>query len=63
VCLRIQRRRATVKALHRRRQHADPRAAGRLVRRMTVVIDLLGHHVLMAILRARWGLRLSGIHR
>ena len=56
MCIRIQLSRATVKALHSRLQHAYRRDDGRLVRRTTVVIDLLGHHVPVAVVCARWGL-------
>jgi transposase len=56
MCIRIQRSRATVKDLHSRLQHAYRRAEVRLVRRTTVVIDLLVPHVPVAGLCARWGL-------
>ena len=55
VCIRIQLSRATVKDLHRRLQHAYQRDAGRLVRRTTVVLDLLVYHVPGEMRRARWG--------
>jgi transposase len=56
VCIRIQLSRATVKDLHSRLQHAYRRDDVRLVRRTTVVIDLLVHHVPVAVLCERWGL-------
>jgi transposase len=56
VCIRIQLSRATVKDLHSRLQHAYQRDDVRLVRRTTVLIDLLVHHVPVAVLRERWGL-------
>src|SRR5215467_11203415 len=42
VCLRIQLSRATVKELHSRLQHAYQRDDVRLVRRITVLLDLAG---------------------
>jgi transposase len=63
VCLRIQLSRATVKALHRRLQHAYQRDDVRLVRRITVLLALLVHHMPVEILSARWGLSPSGIYR
>jgi hypothetical protein len=54
--IRIQRRSATVKALHRGLQHAYRKDDVRLVRRTTVLIDLLVHHVPVAVLCERWGL-------
>jgi transposase len=54
--IRIQLSRATVKDLHHRLQHAYRRDDARLVRRITVVIDLLVHHVPVARLCERWGL-------
>jgi transposase len=56
VCIRIQLSRATVKELHSRLQDAYRRDDLRLVRRTTVLIDLLVHHVLVAVLCERWGL-------
>ena len=56
VCIRIQLSRATVKDLHSRLQHAYRRDDVRLVRRTTVWIDLLVHHVPVAVLCERWGL-------
>ena len=63
VCIRIQLSRATVKDLHSRLQHAYQRDDVRLVRRITVLIDLLVHHVPVEILSARWGLSPSIIYR
>jgi hypothetical protein len=56
VSMRIQRSRATVKALHSRLQDAYRRDDMRLVRRTTVLIDLLVHCVPVAVLCERWGL-------
>ena len=56
VSIRIQLRRATVKALHHRLQQAYRRDDVRLVRRITVLIDLLVHHGPVATLCERWGL-------
>jgi transposase len=56
VCIRIQLSRATVKDLRSRLQHAYRRDDVRLVRRTTVLIDLLVHHVPVAVLCERWGL-------
>src|SRR5215472_14061200 len=56
VCLRIQLSRATVKDLHTRLQHAYQRDEVRLVRHITVLLDLLVHQVPMAVLCERWGL-------
>ena len=50
VCIRIQLSRATVKELHSRLQHAYQRDDVRLVRRITVLLDLLVHHVPVAVL-------------
>ena len=60
--LRIQVSAATVKALHIRLQQAYYKDDGRLVRRTTVLIDLLVHHVPMAVLCERWGLSPSCIY-
>src|SRR3989475_7929355 len=74
VCIRIQLSRATIKDLHSRLQHAYRRNDVRLVRRTTVLIDLLVHHVPVAVLCERldlspaciygWqqGLLLRGLH-
>jgi hypothetical protein len=59
VSIRIQLSRATVKDLHSRLQHAYKRADVRLVRRITVLIDLLVPPVSLAVLCERWGLRAS----
>jgi transposase len=56
VCIRIQLSHATVKDLHSRLQYAYRRDDVRLVRRTTVLIDLLVHHVPVAVLCERWGL-------
>ena len=56
MCMRIQLSRATVKDLHSRLQHAYQRDDVRLVRRTTVLIDLLVHQVPVAVLCERWGL-------
>lgn len=61
VCIRIQLSRATVKDLHSRLQHAYRRDDVRLVRRTTVLLDLLVHHVPVAVLCERWGLSPAGI--
>src|SRR5713226_6344881 len=63
VSIRIQLSRATVKDLHSRLQHAYRRDDVRLVRRITVVIDLLVHHVPVEVLHARWGLSISCIYQ
>src|SRR5438874_13678047 len=56
VSLRIQLGHATIKALYSRLQYAYQRDDVRLVRRTTVLIDLLVHHVPMTVLCERWGL-------
>ena len=58
---RIQLSRSTVKDLHSRLQYAYQRDDVRLVRRPTVLIDLLVHHVPVEELSARWGLSASCI--
>jgi transposase len=63
VCLRIQVSAATVKALHTRLQQAYLKDDVRLVRRITVVIDLLVHHVPVEVLHTRWGLSISCIYQ
>src|SRR5438093_6495936 len=63
VCLRIQRSRATVKELHSRLQHAYQRDDVRLVRRTTVLLDLLVHHVPVEVLSERWGLSPSCLYQ
>jgi transposase len=62
VSIRIQLNRATVKDLHRRLQDAYQHDDVRLVRRTTVLIDLLGHQVPMAVLCERWGLSPSCLY-
>ena len=62
MCLRIQLSRATVKDLHRRLQHAYQPDEVRLVRRITVLLDLLVHQVPMAVLCERWGLSLACLY-
>jgi transposase len=54
--IRIQLSSATVKALQSHLQHAYRKDEVRLVRRTTVLLDLLGHHVPVAVLCERWGL-------
>jgi transposase len=56
VSIRIQLSHATVKGLHSRLQHAYERDDVRLVRRITVLIDLLVHHVPITVLCECWGL-------
>ncbi len=56
VCIRIQLSHATVKDLHNRLQHAYQRDDVRLVRRITVLIDLLVHQMPVAVVCERWGL-------
>ena len=56
VCIRIQLSRTTIKDLHHCLQQAYRRDDARLVRRITVVVDLLVHHVPVARLCERWGL-------
>jgi transposase len=62
VCIRIQLSRATVKALHSHLQHAYQCDDVRLVRRITVLIDLLVRQVPMAVLCERWGLSASCLY-
>jgi transposase len=62
VCLRIQLSRATVKELHSRLQHAYQRDDVRLVRRITVLLDLLVHKVPVEVLSERWGLSPSCLY-
>ena len=62
VSLRIQISATTVKALHARLQQAYRKDDVRLVRRTTVLIDLLVHHVPMAVLCERWGLSSSCLY-
>src|ERR687887_2293060 len=60
--MRIQLSRATVKELHSRLQDAYRRDDLRLVRRTTVLIDLLVHCVPVAVLCERWGLSLACLY-
>jgi len=62
VCLRIQLSRATVKELHSRLQHAYQHDDVRLVRRITVLLDLLVHQVPVEVLSARWSLSPSCLY-
>jgi transposase len=62
VSIRIQVSSATVKALHTRLQQAYLKDDVRLVRRTTVLIDLLVHHVPMAVLCERWSLSASCLY-
>src|SRR5437868_631985 len=62
VSIRIQLSRATVKDLHSRLQHAYQRDDVRLVRRTTVLLDLLVHHVPVEVLCTQWGLSASCIY-
>ena len=62
VRIRIQLSRATVNDLHSRLQHAYQRDDVRLVRRITVLIDLLVHQVPIAVLCERWGLSPSCLY-
>jgi transposase len=63
VCIRIQLSRATVKDLHSRLQHAYQRDDVRLVRRTTVLLDLLEHHIPVEVLSAHWGLSIACIYQ
>ena len=60
--IRIQLSQATVKALQSRLQHAYQKDDVRLVRRITVVIDLLVHHMPVEVLHERWGASPSTIY-
>jgi transposase len=62
VSIRIQLRRATAKDLHSRLQHAYQCDEVQLVRRITVLIALLIHHVPVAGLCERWGLSLACLY-
>jgi transposase len=62
VSIRIQVSSATVKALHNRLQQAYRKDDVRLVRRTTVLTDLLVHLVPMALLCERWGLSASCLY-
>ena len=63
VCLRIQCSRATVKELHNRLQQAYQRDDVRLVRRITVLLDLLVHQVPIEVLSERWSLSISCLYQ
>ena len=54
--IRIQVSTATVKALHTKLQQASQHDDVRLIRRTTVVLDLLVHHVPVEVLCEQWGL-------
>jgi transposase len=60
--IRIQLSNATVQALHNRLQQAYRQDHVRLVRRLTVLIDLLVQHVPVDVLTQRWGLSASCIY-
>ena len=62
VCIRIQLSPATVKDLHSRLQQAYWRDDVRLVRRITVLIELLVQHVPVTALCERWGLSPSCLY-
>src|SRR5438309_3346007 len=62
VSIRIQVSSATVKALHNRLQQAYLKDDVRLVRRTTVLIDLLVHLVPVTVLCERWGLSSSCLY-
>ena len=62
VCLRIQLSRATVKDLHSHLQHTYQYDDVRLVRRITVLLDLLVHQVPVEVLSERWGLSPSCLY-
>src|SRR4029450_10214147 len=62
VSLRIQVSAATVKALHTRLQQVYRKDDVRLVRGSRGVIDLLVHHVPMAVLCERWDLSASCLY-
>jgi transposase len=63
VCIRIQLSHATVKELHSHLQHAYQRDDVRLVRRTTVLLDLLVHHVPVEVLSEQWSLSLSCLYQ
>src|SRR5215475_762507 len=62
VCLRIQLSHTKVKDLHSLLQHSYHSNDVRLVRRITVLLDLLVHRVPMAVLCERWGLSPSCLY-
>jgi hypothetical protein len=53
--IRIPLSQATVKALPTRLQHAYHKDDGRLVRHITVLLDLLVHHIAVDDVQKRWG--------
>ena len=63
MCIRIQLSRTTVKDLHSCLQHAYQRDDVRLVRRTTVLLDLLVHQVPVEVLSQRWGLSASCLYQ
>src|SRR6266481_5122841 len=63
VSLRIQVSAATVKALHAKLQQAYLKDDVRLVRRTTVLLDLLVHHVPVEVLSERWSLSPSCLYQ
>lgn len=62
VSIRIQLSQATVKALHTHLQHAYRKDDMRLVRRITVLLDMLVHDVPVAVLHERWGVSPAGLY-
>jgi transposase len=62
VSLRIQVSSATVKALHTKLQQAYLKDDMRLVRRTTVLIDMLVHHIPIPVLCERWSLSASCLY-
>ena len=62
VSLRIQVSAATVKALHTKLQQAYLKDDMRLVRRTTVLIDMLVHHAPIPMLCERWSLSASCLY-
>jgi len=62
VSIRIQVSSATVKALHTKLQQAYIKDDMRLVRRTTVLIDMLVHHVPIPVLCERWSLSASCLY-
>jgi len=62
VSIRIQVSSATVKALHTKLQQAYLKDDMRLVRRITVLIDMLVHHVPIPVLCERWSLSASCLY-
>jgi transposase len=62
VRLSIQMSSAPVKAVHARWQQAYRKDDVRVGRRTTVLLDLLGHHVPLAVRCARWGLSSSCLY-